>query len=56
MELDPHPFWSAKMTHKSEEISSCEVLDVLFGGIRTSPVEKSEMRFLIKKYKQIFLL
>jgi hypothetical protein len=28
----------AKMTHKSEENSSFEVLDVFFGGMKTYPV------------------
>ncbi len=48
---DPHSFWSAgsgsavgirirraKINHKSEENSSLEVLDVLFWGMKTSPV------------------
>jgi hypothetical protein len=45
--LDPDPHWEygsgsgsrrAKITHKSEENSSFEVLDVLFREKRTSPV------------------
>jgi hypothetical protein len=43
--VDPLSFWSAgsgpgskraNITHKSEDISSSEVLDVLFGGLKTS--------------------
>jgi hypothetical protein len=41
--VDPDPYSEsgsrrAKMTHKSEENSSFEVLDVLFRGMKTSPV------------------
>jgi hypothetical protein len=43
--LDPDPHWeygsgsrSAKITHKSEENSRFEMLDVLFRGMKTSPV------------------
>jgi hypothetical protein len=42
---DPDPHWeygsgsrSAKMNHKSEAISSSEVLDILFRGMKTSHV------------------
>jgi hypothetical protein len=42
---DPHSFRSAgsgsrraKKTHKREELSSFEVLDLLFYGMKTSPV------------------
>jgi hypothetical protein len=35
--LDPDPELQ-KLTHKSEEITSFEVLDVLFCGMKTSPV------------------
>ncbi len=43
--LDQDPHWEyesgsrrAKMTHNREENSSTEVLDVLFRGMKTSPV------------------
>jgi hypothetical protein len=45
LDLDPDPHWEygsgsrrAKMTYKSEKKSSFEVLDVLFGGPKASPV------------------
>jgi hypothetical protein len=44
-QLDPDPHWEygsgsrrAKMTHKRLENSSFEVLNVLFQGLKTSPV------------------
>jgi hypothetical protein len=40
--LDPDPELQ-KLTHKSEEITSFEVLDVLFCGMKTSPVAWSSM-------------
>jgi hypothetical protein len=67
LDPDPGPHWEygsgsgsrrAIMNHKSEENSSFEVLDVLFRGMKTSPVAWtsfmgflgiSKLQFLIKK-------
>ncbi len=45
LDPDPGPHWEygsgsrrAKITHKSEENSSFEMLDVLFRGMKTSPL------------------